>query len=149
MKRILSIVVLFFTITTVSIAQNSYSTIIVDEAHNNIAPNADKENRYSVKSGKGLNVDATKMDFEILKKYNNGNMPDKIFLRNEEGSYIADFNAEKIIILDKNSLKPYTGNTPFMGFKKNDTPIISIGTLKLAGKAMKMAQVWSNMLIVE
>lgn len=129
-------------------AQN-YTTIEVDDKYNHIKPGADKSIQYTIKAGKGIMVDATQMDFSILKKYIDGKNPDKIFVICENGTYVTNFTPNEKITLDKSNLTPYMGNTKFLGFSKGDTPIISIGTLKLQSKQAKMAQVWATTLVVE
>jgi hypothetical protein len=139
---------LFFVFAEIALAQN-YSTIEVEDKYNHIKPGADKSIQYTIKAGKGLEVDATKMDFTTLKKYLDGKDPDKIFVICENGTYVTNFNPSEKITLDKSTLTPYNGNTKFLGFIKGDTPIISIGSIKLQNKQAKMAQVWATTLIVE
>ncbi len=146
----LSIICLFlFFITAENALAQNYSVIEVDDKYNHIKPGADKNIQYAIKAGKGVEVDATKMDFSTLKKYIDGKDPDKIFVICENGTYVANFSPDNKIVLDKNTLTPYMGNTKFLGFIKGDTPIISIGTLKLQNKQAKMAQIWATTLIVE
>lgn len=147
--RLSIICLLLFFISAEKISAQDYSVIEVDDKYNHIKPGADKSIQYTIKAGKGVVLDATKMDFSILKKYIDGKDPDKIFVICENGTYVTNFSADKKIVLDKTTLTPYIGNTKFLGFVKGDTPIISIGTLKLQNKQAKMAQVWATTIIVE
>jgi len=148
MKLSLILSLLLFVFANMLSAQN-YTTIEVDDKYNHIKPGADKSIQYTIKAGKGIMVDATQMDFSILKKYIDGKNPDKIFVICENGTYVTNFTPNEKITLDKSNLTPYMGNTKFLGFSKGDTPIISIGTLKLQSKQAKMAQVWATTLVVE
>lgn len=147
--RLLFMLFLFVPFISGNLTAQNYSTIEVDDKYNHIKPGANKSIQYTIKAGKGLEVDATKMDFTTLKKYLDGKDPDKIFVICENGTYVTNFNPSEKITLDKNTLTPYNGNTKFLGFIKNDTPIISIGSIKLQNKQAKMAQVWATTLIVE
>lgn len=147
--RLSIICLLLIFITAEKVWAQNYSVIEVAEKYNHIKPGADKSIQYTIKAGKGVEVDATQMDFSILKKYIDGKDPDKIFVICENGTYVTNFSPDKKVVLDKSTLTPYMGNTKFLGFVKGDTPIISIGTLKLQNKQAKMAQVWATTLIVE
>jgi hypothetical protein len=143
------ICLLLFFITSEKVSAQNYATIEVDDTYNHIKPGADKSIQYTIKAGKGVEVDATKMDFSILKKYLDGKDPDKIFVICENGTYVTAFSPNQKVTLDKSTLTPYNGNNKFLGFSKGDTPIISIGNLKLQNKQAKMAQVWATTLVVE
>lgn len=147
--RLLFMLFLFVPFISGNLTAQNYSTIEVDDKYNHIKPGANKSIQYTIKAGKGLEVDATKMDFTTLKKYLDGKGPDKIFVICENGTYVTNFNPNEKVILDKSTLTPYNGNTKFLGFIKGDTPIISIGSIKLQNKQAKMAQVWATTLIVE
>lgn len=127
----------------------SYSVIVVDDNYNHIKPNADKNKKYQVIAADGITVDATEMDFTILKKYLGGNNPDKIFLVCNSGTYVSDFRINDAMILDASTLKPFIGNTKFKGFQKGDTPIVSIGTIDSKSRTSRMKQVWATTFTVE
>ncbi len=143
MKLSVILSLLLFVFANMLSAQN-YSVIEVDDKYNHIKPGTDKSIQYTIKAGKGITVDPTQMDFTILKKYLDGKDPDKIFVICENGTYVTAFSPNEKITLDKSNLTPYNGNSRFLGFSKGDTPIISIGSVKLQNKQAKMAQVWAT-----
>lgn len=127
----------------------SYPAIIIDDEYNHIKPGADKSKQYEVHESAGIVLDATEMDFTILKKYLGGKDPDKVFVVCNSGTYIAEFRLGDAIILDASTLKPFIGNTKFKGFQKRDTPIISIGAINDKSKSNKMKQIWSTTFTVK
>jgi hypothetical protein len=144
-----AVVIILSLLPIIGLSQSPYPKIVIDDEHNHIKPGADKSIVYTIKSGKGIVVDATGYDFSTLKKYLDSNYPDKIFVVLESGTFYADFNSEKPVILDKYVLKPLLGNDSFLGFRKGDAPIIALGTVRMQGKQPKMAQVWATTIHVK
>lgn len=134
---------------TNTLAQPSYPVIILDDAHNHLIPGADKSIIYTVNADKGLIIDATAYSFDKLKKFLNGNEPDKLFVVFEGGTFVARFTPGQRVIIDKHSLMPLLGNDTFRGFRNGDAPVIAIGTVRMEGKMPRMVQIWATTLHIE
>lgn len=130
-----------------------YQKLTLDDHFSHIIPKDAKDQHppnFKIKEAAGIILDCSGYDFAMIRKMNEGKNPDLIHILCASGTFIIELNPKGETIIDKTTMRP-VGKDPktFQGFKKGDTPIIGIGTIKVKESKAELMTYWVSMIDVD
>ncbi len=127
-------------------------SITIDDKHYNLRAVVNgviPTENYKIKACSSFIIDATKYDFSILKKMNNGNLPDMIQIITKNGTFAVDLDTENEITVDEKSAINIGGHEIFSGLQPKEKALISIGTLQSVNENIEFKSFYTTFIEVE
>ncbi len=131
---------------------NEIPIITIDDNHYNLRKARDgiiPTENYKIKACNSFNIDATKYDFSIIKKMNNGNLPSMIQIISKKGTFVVDLDTEYEITVDEKTAENIGGNEIFNGFEKGEKVLIGLGTLYTEKNNVEFKTFWTTFIEFE
>ena len=129
-----------------------YQKIKLDNHFCHIIPEDAKDKRtynFKIKEAAGIILDCSGYDFAQIRKMNEGKDPDMIDIVSNSGTFAIALNRQGETIIDKTTMHSIADHKTFQGFKKGDTPIIGIGTIKITDSKAELMTYWVSMIDIE